>query len=278
MDIEFMTNDYLLAWSLLFKPSISSDVQALKEKIWKNHPKEYMSLEKEKVEILKYTSDFIPDNDIIYNQIFSTDVFKGIKKEVDKHRQFLMKYWDTNMKKIKANVKELLKFDLKEKYRIIVVHPKFDMVEFLKLNPKKNIAWGRPDDEEDGLKTLIKILFTVVKYEIGDYQRENAEMVSAIIDLTISNELYTRLAEETRYEEGLKKLRLLKKQLYPYFLMYMGADKEELVSYMMRDKLPFDIDKYPIEKELKKVDLYGLIDFCCRNQRHIIRLTNLDII
>ena len=278
MDIEFITNDYLLAWSLLFKPSISSDVQALKEKIWKNHPKEYMTLEREKVEILKYTSDFIPDNDIIYNQIFSTDVFKTIKKEVDKHRQFLMKYWDTNMKQIKSSMKELLKFDLKEKYKIIVVHPKFDMVEFLKTNPKKNIAWGKPDAEEDGLKTLIKILFTVVKYEIGDYQKENAEMVSAIIDLTISNELYTRLSGETKYEEGLKKLRILKKQLYPYFLMYMGADKEELVSYMMRDKFPFDLDKYPIEKELKKIDLYGLIDFCCRNQKHIIRLTNLDII
>ena len=29
-----------------------------------------------------------------------------------------------------------------------------------------------------------------------------------------------------------------------------NIDKEELVSYMMRDQMPFDIDRYPIEKEL----------------------------
>ena len=276
MDIEFTTNDYLLAWSLLFKPSISREVQELKERIWKNHPKDYMALEKEKVEILKYTDDFIPDNDVIYNHIFNTAEFKTLKKETDKHRQFLMKCWDTNSKNLKLNIKELLKFDFKDNYKIIVVHPRFDAVEFLKSNPKKNIIWGRMEDAEDLNRTLIKIIFTIVKYEIGEYQKENAEMVSAIIDLAISNELYTRTVNVSKYDEGLKKLRILKRQLYPYFLMYIGSDKEELVSYMMRDQMPFDIDKYPVEKELKKLDLYGFIDFCCRNQKHIIRLTNLD--
>ena len=35
--------------------------------------------------------------------------------------------------------------------------------------------------------------------------------------------------------------------------MYLGADREELVSYMMRDQMPFDIDRYPVEKELRNV-------------------------
>ena len=60
--------------------------------------------------------------------------------------------------------------------------------------------------------------------------------------------------------------------------MYLGADREELVSYMMRDQIPFDFEKYPIEKELVKVDLYGFIDFCCKNQKYIIRLDRLDLI
>ena len=30
-----------------------------------------------------------------------------------------------------------------------------------------------------------------------------------------------------------------------------------------------------IEKGLKKVDLYGFIDFCCKNQKYIIRLDDL---
>ena len=54
--------------------------------------------------------------------------------------------------------------------------------------------------------------------------------------------------------------------------MYLGAiEKEELVSYMMRDKIAFDIDKIRIEKELKEIDLYGFIDFCCKNQKYILK-------
>ena len=70
-------------------------------------------------------------------------------------------------------------------------------------------------------------------------------------------------------------MKVLKKQLYPYWLMYMGADREDLVSYMMRDQIAFDFEKYPIEIGLRKVDLYSFIDFCCNNQKYIIRLDNI---
>ena len=278
MNVEFVVNDYLLAWNLLFKPSISEDIQNLKERLWKNYPKQYMKMEKENVEILKYTNDFIPDDDTIYNFVFNTDEFKLVKKQTDKYRRFLMRIWDYHQKDIQNSLKELLRFKVENNYQILVVHPYLDNVEYLKKNPKKNIVWGKKEDIEDGLKAIIRILFTLVKYEIGDYQSVNKEMVSAIIDLLVSNEIYTRLSGFSKYEEGLKKLRLLKRQLYPYWLMYMGADREELVSYMIRDRLPFDIDKYPIEKALREVDLFGFIDFCCNNQKHIIRLNNLETI
>lgn len=276
MDIEFVTNDYLLAWYLLFKPSFSEEVQKLKVKLYQNYGKQYMRLEKENVEILKYNQDFIPDDDTIYNIIFESEIFKRIKKETDKHRQFLMKSWDANSKKIKAILKDILRFNVKDKYHIIVIHPKLDIVEYMRTNPKKNISWGKNDDQDDGIKTIMRVMYTLIKYEIGSFQQENREIVNSIIDLTITNELQTRLTGKSTFTEGFKSLRLLKKQLYPYFLMYLGADREELVSYMMRDKMPFDIDKYPVEKELRNIDLFGFIDFCCKNQKYIIRLNNLD--
>lgn len=278
MNIEFMTNDYLLAWYLLFKPSFSEEVQRLKVRLYQNYGKQYMRLEKENVEILKYNNDFIPDDDTIYNIIFESEVFKQIKKETDRHRQFLMKAWDTNSKKIKSILKDILRFNIKDKYHILVIHPKLDTVEYMRTNPKKNIAWGKSDDKEDSIKTIMRVIYTLVKYEIGSFQKENREIVNSIIDLTITNELQTRLTGKSTFNEGFKSLRLLKKQLYPYFLMYLGADKEELVSYMMRDQMPFDIDRYPVERELRNVDLFGFIDFCCKNQKYIIRLNNLDMI
>ena len=76
MNIEFMTNDYLLAWYLLFKPSFSEEIQRLKVKLYQNYSKQYLCLEKENIEILKYNQDFIPDDDTIYNIIFESEVFK----------------------------------------------------------------------------------------------------------------------------------------------------------------------------------------------------------
>ena len=278
MNVEFIVNDYLLAWNLLFRPSISEDIQKMKERLWKNYPKQYMKIEKENVEILKYTSDFIPDDDTIYNMIFNTEEFKIVKRQTDKYRRFLMRIWDTHQKEIQNSLKELLRFKVENKYQILVVHPFLDNVEFLKTNPKKNVVWGKKEDTQDGLKAIIRIPFTLVKYEVGDFQSQNKEIVSSIIDLLVTNEIYTRITGVSKYEEGLKKLKFLKRQIYPYWLMYMGADREELVSYMMRDQMPFDIDKYPVEKGLRKVDLFGFIDFCCKNQKYIIRLGNLETI
>lgn len=276
MNIQFVVNDYLLAWNLLFRPSISEDIQKLKERLWKNYSKEYIKLEKENVEILKYTNDFIPDDDKIYNFVFESDEYKLVKKQTDKYRRFLMKIWDQHQKVIQSSLKELLRFKVENNYQILVIHPYFDNVEYLKKNPKKNIVWGKKEDTEDGLKAVMRILFTAVKYEINEYQDNNREIVTAIEDLLVTNEIYTRVSGYSKYGEGIKRLKLLKRQLYPYWLMYQGADREELVSFMMRDKTPFDIDKYPIEKGLRKIDLKGFIDFCCNNQKYIIRLNELD--
>jgi len=277
MNIEFVTNDYLLAWNLLFRPSISKEIHKIKEKLWKNHPDEYMKLQKENVEILKYTKDFIPDDDTIYNILFNTEEFVKVKKETERYRRFLLRIWDSHSKEVQKALKDLLRFKIDNNYQIIVVHPYIDNVEYLKKNPKRNIVWGKKEDTEDGLKAIIRILFTIVRYEIGDYQGINREIVTSIIDLTVTNEVYSRITGKSKYEEGIKKLKLLKRQIYPYWLMYQGCDsKEELVSRMMQDKVAFDIDKYSVEKALSKVDIYGFIDFCCKNQRYIIRLDNLE--
>ena len=60
--------------------------------------------------------------------------------------------------------------------------------------------------------------------------------------------------------------------------MYLGADKEEMMNFMMRDKIAFDVDKYPYEKELKKKNILQFIDFCIRNQKYIVKINELEII
>lgn len=277
MDIQFVVNDYLLAWYLLFKPSFNEEIQKLKEKFWTNHQTEYSKMQKENIEILKYTKDFIPDNDMLYNLVFDTEIFKEIKKETERYKQKLLEVWDKKRKEIDKNIKEIVRIKEMNTYTVLVLHPELDIIEFIKANPKKNIAFGKKKSDDDLLKNIIQILYTALKYELGDFQKDNTEITTAILDLAITNELYTRISGTTKYFEGYRKLRVLRKQLYPYFLMYLGCDKEELITYMMRDQIAFDIDKYTIERGLKKVDLYGFIDFCCKNQKYIIRLDDLNV-
>ena len=77
-----------------------------------------MKLEKENVEILKYTSDFIPDDDTIYNFIFQSEEFKLVKKQTEKYRKFLMRIWDSHQKEIKKDLDELLRFKIENNYQI----------------------------------------------------------------------------------------------------------------------------------------------------------------
>ena len=60
--------------------------------------------------------------------------------------------------------------------------------------------------------------------------------------------------------------------------MYLGATKEEMLEYMMRDKIAFNIDDFTYERQLKNVDLLKFIDFCIRNKKHIIKSNDLEVI
>ena len=47
-----------------------------------------------------------------------------------------MKIWDANQKEIQKSLKDLLRFKVDNNYQIMVIHPYFDNVEYLKKNPK----------------------------------------------------------------------------------------------------------------------------------------------
>ena len=119
---------------------------------------------------------------------------------------------------------------------------------------------------------------SVLKNEIKGIQKEYKEIVQAVLELAIHNELYTRISGKSNHLEGDNTLAFLKRQIYPYWLMYLGCDKEDMTHYMMRDQIAFDIDNYTIEKALKKIDLLEFIKFCIKNQKYIVRINNLEII
>lgn len=276
MKINFQTNDYLLTWNLLYGASISQKIHTFKQKLWETYKKQYNKGQKEKDEMLRDIKNYIPDDDTLYNLVFETDIFESIKTETEKYRIKLLKAWDENKKAITKNLKEILKFPMKENYNVLVLHPNMDTV--LTSNSTHNIGWGFRNDLENPVLTLTNIIYTLVNNEMKSFEKEYKDIVKAILELAIHNELYTRISGKSNHLEGDKTLSFLKRQIYPYWLMYLGCDKEDMTHYMMRDQIAFDIDDYTIEKALRKVDLYEFIKFCIKNQKHIVRINNLEII
>ncbi|MBQ8472974.1 MAG: hypothetical protein IJ501_05670 [Bacilli bacterium] len=271
MNLEFCVNEYLLAWYLLYSASLSKEIDKFRKILWSKYKKEYNFCYKDKQEIIKYGKDFIPDNDIIYNEIFKSDLYVSLKKETEKHKMHLVKLFNSDSKTLKKCVKEVLKLNLKDTYPVYVIHPRMECIEYNSQNA--SLIWGSDKDKFDALTILI---LTIVKGMYEEYNDDYKEIISAIIELAVINEISKKLTNTETYDLGDKTLRIVKRQIYPFWLMYLGNDtKEDLLRKMIEDKIAFDIDHYPIDKNMKKMNLTEFIDFCIKNNRHILKLGNV---
>lgn len=279
MNLNFVLNDYILIWNLLFRASISSNIQDFKQKLWKNYRHSYNDLFKEEEHILKDPKNYIPDDDTIFDMVRGSDIYKEIREETEKYRLDLLHTWDKLKKDLSTNLKDILRFDIKL-YHVLVVDKKLDVIgmNIPKSRRVNTITWGNRIDSENYTLAIINIIEHILRKELSSYQVEYKDIVNAIIELAIDNELASRTLKRSVYLRGDKSLKYLKCQIYPYFLMYLGYSKEEILNRMMEDKIIFELDKYTFERGLATVDLKTFIDFCIKNQRHILKISELEII
>lgn len=277
MNLKFVVNDYILVWNLLFQASISEKIHAYKQKLWVNYKKQYNETFKDNALILKDPKNFIPDDDTIYNIVMESEDYEKVKKSTEKFRVELLKTWDENKKTALPILKDILRIEMKP-YHVLIVDSKLDIIDKTVPKGKKvnTIVWGRKHD--DLVKTMVELVYEIVCKELKNYQKDYKEIVQAVIELAILNEFHTKISKTSHYLTGDPSLKYLKRQIYPYWLMYLGATKNEMLNYMMRDKIAFDLDQYTYERQLKKVDLYTFIDFCIKNQKHIVKINELEII
>ena len=271
MNLNFSVNEYLLAWYLLYSASLSKEIDKFRKNLWNKYKKEYNFCYKDKAEIIKYGKDFIPDNDILYNEIFESELYISLKKETEKHKMQLEKVILSDNKLIKKSVKAVLRMNLNDDYPVYVIHPRMEIIEYNNLAGA--IIWGSEKDKYDFLKILI---LTIVKGIFQNKNQEYQEIQDAIIELAVLNEINKQISDINTYEHGNKTLKIIKRQIYPFWLMYLGCDcKEDLLSRMIEDKIVFDASKYPIDKNMKKMNLEEFISFCIKNNKHILKLGNV---
>lgn len=269
MKLDIITNKYLLIWHLLYESSVSDDIHKLKQKLWKDHKKEYSLVHKDKEEIIKDLENFIPDDDLIYNLIEKSPYYKKIKIETNRYRLNILEIWDKNRRKYNRELNNILKFDIKHDYKICVVHPNLDVVE---TNLETNIMTiGKKIITRDKDNFLTYLVYKIIKNEIYKLKTEEKDILDVVTELAITNELYTRVTKESKYKIGKKDLRDLKEKIYPYWLMYLGVPLEDFDKYMVRDNIFFDKTNYKYEKILKTIDIYAFIAFLVKNKKAIFK-------
>jgi hypothetical protein len=269
MKLDIIVNKYLLIWHLLYQSAVSEDMHNLKLKIWNSHKKEFSLVHKDKKEILENLDDFIPDDDIIYNLVESSPLYKKIKQETNRYRNSILETWDQSKKKYSKEIASVIKFDVKKEYKVCVVHPSLQVVEadF----DSKTITIGRKISTRDKDNFLSYLMYKIVKNEICKLETDETEILDVVTELAIINELYTRISKESKYSIGKKEYRELKEKIYPYWLMYLGVPFEDFEKYMVRDNIYFDKNAYKYEKILRTIDLYSFIGFIIRNKKTILK-------
>lgn len=277
MNLKFIVNDYILIWYLLFHQSISLELNGYKQKIWKNYYKEYSSLEKEKVLILEDPKNYIPTDDTIYEIMREFSGYDEIYRITEQYKMDIIRIWDEYNNKINKELTNIMRFEIKP-YYMLLVNPELNVIDLSSSEENKihTIVYGKRLEKSD-VQNILEIVYSVLKKELKNFNREYQDIVEAVLELAILNELGTRLTGKSHYLIGNSKYKMLKRQIYPYFLMYLGIDRDDLPAYMRRDGIVFDIKNYTNEIQLRKIDLKEFITFCINNQKVILRLDRLGI-
>lgn len=274
MNLEINVNDYLLAWYLLYGASLSKEIDKFKKTLYLKYKKEYNFCYKDRSEILKYGKDFIPDNDILYNAVLTSNLFKSLKKETQKHRNNIIKLWETNQKEINSYIEDVLRIPFPRIINVYIIHPRLEISEYV--CESKSLVWGSEKDKYDVLTMILTIITRGLLKDSSVDFKNNKEIIDAILELSIINEIGKRISKNLTYDLGNPVLKLIKRQIYPFWLMYLGYnEKEKMLNKMIEDRIGFDLDKYPLDKGLKKMNIKSFIDYCIKNSRNILKLNNI---
>lgn len=277
MNIKFVVNEYILIWYLLFHQSISLELNDYKQKIWKNYCKDYKALEKEKKLILQDPKNYIPDDDLIFDITKEFSEYEEILRKTEQYRLNILKIWDEYKIRVNKELPQIIRFDISSCY-VFLVNSKLNIIDISQIDESKinAIVYGKKLEELE-VQNILEIIYATLKKELRDYSKRSQDIVEAILELAILNELGTRLTGQSHYLIGKSEYKLLKRQIYPYFLMYLGIDRDDLPAYMRRDGIVFDIKNYTNEIQLRKIDLKQFINFCINNQKIIIKLEKLGV-
>ncbi len=268
MKFDIIVNKYLLMWHLLFQSSISQDIHDAKQKIWTSKRNKYIDLKNEKDVILRDLDNYIPDDDEVFDILENSSAYKKIKQETNRYRLMLLEIWDKNKKLYFRELGKILKYDLKGDYKICILHPSLGVAE-VDFVDNKVITIGKKLSIKEKDDFLTYLMYKIIKNDVLNVDTKEIYILNSVIELAITNELYTRVTGDSKYSLGKKELRGIKEKIYPYWLMYLGISKDNMEKHMLRDNILFNINAYNYINELSCMSIFDFINYIIDNKKEI---------
>lgn len=261
MKADIIVNEYALVWYMLFQSDVNESLSKLKERLWQTYKEQYNNTYNDRADILIENKDFIPNDDTIYNIFFENKDYQKELKYVEKYRLELLKIWDKNIKNTSNFYKNIIRKKIND-YTIYVVCKESNIID---CSIKNTMVIGINSNKEEYIDCLLKINMAIVLTNTKKYNTKEKESIRlAVIELAIMNEYASLLKNKSCFISGSTKLYDLKRFLYPYWLMYIGIPEEKMLDRIKKDNIIYNLDEYPYNKELRKMNIDEFIDFCVK--------------
>ena len=180
----------------------------------------------------------------------------------------LLEIWDKNKKLYFRELGKILKYDLKGDYKICILHPSLGVAE-VDFVDNKVITIGKKLSIKEKDDFLTYLMYKIIKNDVLNVDTKEIYILNSVIELAITNELYTRVTGDSKYSLGKKELRGIKEKIYPYWLMYLGISKDNMEKHMLRDNILFNINAYNYINELSCMSIFDFINYIIDNKKEI---------
>ncbi len=185
-------------------------------------------------------------------------------KELQDYAQKVIDYWEMNKAYTEKYMKEVLKTDIDISLIVYISHP---YIREGRSFQNGIIAFGHYDGLEDPDYNYIYIfhesMHEVMPNDYIKWTKEQIDINHEVIELTSDYELYSRRTKQSKFTQGHPRLKEIRKQIYPYWLLYLGLTEDEIKQRMDFDNNHFDIEAYIEYKEdLSDMNIYEFRDFC----------------
>ncbi len=186
--------------------------------------------------LLEHSLDRIGrETEQIIRAINRTDLFRSILQETEAYKREIELQWKRNQKLLYSALKSLLKEkDFSMTSKVVLVHPSFSVGKSF---PENLIVYGHKEEWPNyNLVYLVHEFLHIIFYRYGI---PDNRISHALIELIADNEIrfiLNKKHSKTYFKEGRcsvghPSLRLIEKQILPYWLGYLKNKRQGIIDF-----------------------------------------------